>query len=179
MFFLLLLQSSLAQNLTKYDSFLIDFDPNCTHFLTLFGNNDYIHLNRTKSNFLLIIGRNELTRIYKANYSSELVFAWPEKEINGKKMYLTDSCGEIEEPLLLNVSGIHCKVYGQRLGSLNYEVESSCLTYQCPPDNWKVYVPILLTIIFSFVLAIGGYKTIWPRFRQEVIEIDEDGSDQV
>ena len=164
MLLLFLLQSSLALDLVEYKFFQIEFQPNCTHYLTFLGSTDYVHLNQSDGHILLLIGRNESYHTYQAPYLDHVVFSWPDKTVNGMHMELIERVGEFEEPLSLDVGSIHCKVFGLRLGTLFTDTEVSSLTYECPTaSSWKIYFPVALTILLSLILAGGGYKTLEPR----------------
>ena len=177
MLVLLLLQYTQALNLVEYEAFQIDFKPSCTHYLTFLGSTDYVHLNQSDGNILLLIGRNETYHTYQTPYSDHIVFSWPDKTINGVHMKLIERVGDFELPLSLNVSSIHCTVFGLRMGTLFTEMEVSRLTYECPTNNsWKIYFPVALTILLSLILAGGGYKTLEPRILRKRMEQIKDVS---
>ena len=163
--------------LDKYDSFQIDFNPGCTQYVTLIGPYDYLNLNQSQGYFHLLVGGKGWYQMYTTKYSEYLIFTWPEKTINGEKMFQIESVGKYVEYLNLSETSIQCEVYGMRVGSLFTDAELAALTYQCPTiSNWKIYFPVALTILLSLFLAVGGYKTIEPKIlRRRLAEVEELG----
>lgn len=179
MLFLFLIHLSSANfKLDKYETFQIDLDPGCTQYFTLLGPYDYINLNKSQGDIFLLVGGKDSYQTYTAPCTEYLVFTWPDKTINGEKMVPMESVGSYIEHVNLSATSIQCEVYGLRVGSLFTDVELASLTYQCPTlSNWKIYLPVALTILLSLFLAAGGYKTLEPRILRRRLEQVEELSE--
>ena len=67
--------------LIEHQSFTVDFNPNCSEFMTLNGQQDYLYLNKTNELQLWIM-QNTSFEVYSAPQIESVIFSWPEKSIN-------------------------------------------------------------------------------------------------
>lgn len=152
-------------DLAEFSSFQIAFNGGCSHYLTLIGETDYLSLSRSPENITLLVGRNDINETFTSPWQAEFLFAWPEMLVNGQMMSSIERNGIIKYPLSFSMGKIQCKIYGLITGSFLDASQSDAtqLTYQCPTmSTWKIYLPSVLTVIFSALFAATGFKIAQP-----------------
>ena len=182
MFVLLFLYgaAALEVDFNKFESYEIEFNSSCRDYFLFYGaNGEMISLIQDHEYIQLWIANKNSYEIYIAPWSNHLVFSWPDKTINGDHMTKIKS----EEELTVNTTGsmIDCDILGFTIGTLNI-APTACAIYKCPSNNWKIYLPTTLTVLFFILFAVNGSKNTVlrsevPRLIQRVGEILSRGQE--
>ena len=171
MFVLLLLRAAIAANLTLFENFQVEFDPNCPEFFILQSDSDYLYLHHKNDNLELWHMQGANYSIYTSPWTEVLIFQWPDKIINDKAMDLVLNEGVLTSPAVFDTESIMCDIKGLVGGSLFY-FEAPCEAIKCPPpDTWKVNLLgfcVGLLILFIFGATI---PTIQPDISRLLSQI--------
>ena len=62
--------------LIEHQSFTVDFNSNCSDFMTLNGQQDYLYLNKTNKLQLWIM-QNTSYEVYSAPQNESVISSWP------------------------------------------------------------------------------------------------------
>ena len=146
--------------------FRIEFNPNCSQFFTLKGEEDFAYLYREENQFVLWHTRNDSYSIFTHPWSETLIFEWP-SSINGRDMHVALSHEKIDPPLKFDEEQILCEIYGLAVGSLVY--------YPSPPKvelfkcehRFKNSIQYMVVLVISVLTALafvaaglGNYEPI-------------------
>ena len=174
--------------LIEHQSFTVDFNPNCSEFITLNGQQDYLYLNKTNELHLWIM-QNTSYEVYSAPQNETVIFSWPEKSINGIPMKLFMKHCVVKYPLVFEHENVMCQTFGVRSGTLNMEYQDITV-YKCQKNrDWRLIVAIIifiiLTVISTKILGYEPAKVIlqsaisWiVRGRGEILSRGEEDSSQ-
>ena len=114
--------------LIEHQSFTVDFNPNCSEFMTLNGQQDYLYLNKTNELHLWIM-QNTSYEVYSALQNESVIFSWPEKSINGIPMKLFMKHGVVKYLLVFKHENVMCQTFGVR--SENKGFNYICIVIDC------------------------------------------------
>ena len=147
-----------SHTLIEHQSFTVDFNPNCSEFMTLNGQQDYLYLNKTNELHLWIM-QNTSYEVYSAPQNENIIFSWPEKSINGIPMKLFMKHGVVKYPLVFKHENVMCQTFGVRSGTLNMEYQDITV-YKCQKNrDWRLIIAIIIFIILTVILTrILGYE---------------------
>ena len=104
--------------LIEHQSFTVDFNPNCSEFMTLNGQQDYLYLNKTNELHLWIM-QNTSYEVYSAPQNESVIFSWPEKSINGIPMKQRTIRQRLEQVFTLNSNNKWIDIIDDVINSYN------------------------------------------------------------
>jgi len=151
-------------NIHQFDEFEIEFNTSCSSYLWMYKNEpkEDVYLSQTNDTISLLILVDQSYEMYESIISDNLIFNWPFKTINSKKMLKIESKGNLSKTFNFDSSEVLCPISGfsGAFGSMAHKVPevyaTECEIYKCPEaKEWKLYVPIIAALIlFAFVHAI-------------------------
>ena len=157
MFVLLLFTTALGLNLTQFKSFQIEFTTNCSQYLLLQNESNYLTLFQRNNQFELWLTQYQLYECYTAPYTKNFKFDWPEKLINGVKMQLVLNEGSINYPMNFDNENIACPINGIS----TYPRADLENVFKCPPSkDWIINILIVVLVVLLVTLFGVQHESI-------------------